>query len=105
MKIAILHGPRDLRLEEQPLDTHNLKPDQLWVESLISAFKIGTDRGNYEGAEEVPGAPTYPRWVGDSNLGIVRGVGSAITRFQKGDGWSPESHTSPSISSKNPRAW
>ncbi len=85
MKIAILHGPRDLRLEEQPLDTQNLKPNQLWVESLISAFKIGTDRGNYEGAEEVPGAPTYPRWVGDSNLGIVRGVGSAVTRFQEGD--------------------
>ena len=85
MKIAILHGPRDLRLEEQPLDNTNLKPNQLWVETLISAFKIGTDRGNYEGAEEVPGAPTYPRWVGDSNLGIVRGIGSAVTRFREGD--------------------
>ena len=26
MKIAILHGPRDLRIEEQALDTHNLNP-------------------------------------------------------------------------------
>jgi polar amino acid transport system substrate-binding protein len=33
----------------------------------------------------VPGAPDYPRWVGDSNLGIVRGVGSAVTRVQVGD--------------------
>jgi threonine dehydrogenase-like Zn-dependent dehydrogenase len=85
MKIAILHGSRDLRIEERPLDTANLKPDRIWVETEISALKIGTDRGNYEGAEQVPGAPDYPRWVGDSNLGIVRGIGSAVTRFQVGD--------------------
>ena len=85
MKIAMLHGPRDLRIEEQPLDTANLKPDELWIETEITAFKIGTDRGNYEGADPVPGAPDYPRWVGDSSLGIVRAVGSAVERFQEGD--------------------
>jgi len=85
MKIAMLHGPRDLRIEEQPLATTTLQPDEIWAETQISAFKIGTDRGNYEGAERVPGAPDYPRWVGDSNLGIVRGVGSAVTRVQAGD--------------------
>ena len=85
MKIAILYGPRDLRVEEQELDTANLKPDQVWVETQISGFKIGTDRGNYEGAEQVPGAPDYPRSVGDSNLGIVRGVGSAVEHFAIGD--------------------
>lgn len=85
MKIAILHGPRDLRIEEQALDTSNLAPDEIWVQTEISALKIGTDRGNYEGAEQVPGAPGYPRWVGDSNLGVVRGVGSAVTRVKVGD--------------------
>jgi threonine dehydrogenase-like Zn-dependent dehydrogenase len=85
MKIAILHGPRDLRIEDHPLDTSNLQPDEVWVETSISALKIGTDRGNYEGAERVPGAPDYPRWVGDSNLGIVRKVGRAVTRVQVGD--------------------
>ena len=85
MKIAMLVGPRDLRIEDQPLDTGHLAPDEIWVETLISAFKIGTDRGNYEGAERVPGAPDYPRWVGDSNLGIVRGIGSAVTRVRVGD--------------------
>jgi threonine dehydrogenase-like Zn-dependent dehydrogenase len=85
LKIAILHGPRDLRIEEQPLDTNHLQPNEIWVETRISALKIGTDRGNYEGAERVPGAPDYPRWVGDSNLGIVRGVGSAVTRVRVGD--------------------
>ena len=85
MIIPILHGPRDLRIEEQPLDTENLKPDEIWVETEISALKIGTDRGNYEGAEQVPGAPDYPRWVGDSNLGVVRGIGSGVKRFEVGD--------------------
>jgi threonine dehydrogenase-like Zn-dependent dehydrogenase len=85
MKIAILHGPRDLRIEEQPLKTVDLKPDEVWIETQITALKIGTDRGNYEGAQRVPGAPDYPRWVGDSNLGIVRGLGSRVTRLSMGD--------------------
>lgn len=85
MKIAMLRGPRDLRIEDHPLDTSRLSAHDLWVETEISALKIGTDRGNYEGAEQVPGAPDYPRWVGDSNLGIVRGIGSQVTRFEVGD--------------------
>jgi polar amino acid transport system substrate-binding protein len=85
MKIAMLRGPRDLRIEEQPLDTNNLKPDEIWVETQISALKIGTDRGNYEGADTVPGAPEFPRWVGDSNLGVVRGIGRQVKRVQVGD--------------------
>ena len=85
MKIAILHGPRDLRIEDQPLNTSNLKLDEIWVKTEISALKIGTDRGNYEGAEQVPGAPGYPRWVGDSNLGVVKAVGSDVHRVKVGD--------------------
>ncbi|MDE0555867.1 MAG: hypothetical protein OXI24_16740, partial [Candidatus Poribacteria bacterium] len=85
MKKAILHGPRDLRIEEHPLDTSALGADDVWVETQISAFKIGTDRGNFEGADRVPGAPDYPRFVGDSNLGIVRGIGAGVTRFEVGD--------------------
>ena len=85
MKIAILHGPRDLRIEEQALDASQLADDEIHVKTRISALKIGTDRGNYEGADQVPGAPGYPRWVGDSNLGIVQAVGSGVTRLKVGD--------------------
>ncbi len=85
MKIAMLRGPRDLRIEEQPLDVSCLEDDQIWVETRVTGFKIGTDRGNYEGAERVPGAPDFPRWVGDSNVGVVRKVGAAVTRFSVGD--------------------
>ena len=55
----MLHGPRDLRIEDLTLDTENLEDDQIWVETEITGFKIGTDRGNYEGAEQVPGAPDF----------------------------------------------
>jgi len=82
---ATLYGPQDLRIEEAPLDTSRLKPNEIWVQTEITAFKIGTDRGNYEGAEMVPSAPSYPRWVGDSNLGIVRARGENVSRFAPGD--------------------
>ncbi len=85
MKIAMLHGPRDLRIEDWDLDADKLADDQIWVETQVTGFKIGTDRGNYEGAEQVPGAPDFPRCVGDSNLGIVKKIGSAVTRFAVGD--------------------
>ena len=85
MKIAMLYGAGDLRLEEQDLDTSNLAPDDVWVRTQITAFKIGTDRGNYEGADPVPGSPPFPRWVGDSNFGTVQAVGSNVTRYKPGD--------------------
>ncbi|MBS10578.1 MAG: hypothetical protein CME19_03110 [Gemmatimonadetes bacterium] len=85
VKAAILFGPRDLRIENRPLDTSALGPDDIWARTVISAFKIGTDRGNYEGAEQVPGAPDYPRGVGDSNLAIIENVGQNVSRFSPGD--------------------
>lgn len=98
MKEAVLHGPRDLRIEKLSLPVDDLKDHQIWVQTEVSALKIGTDRGNYEGAERVPGAPDYPRWVGDSNLGVVRGVGSEVTRFAPGDRvFSRQSHRSDYI--------
>ena len=51
MKIAVLHGPRDFGIEDQPLDTGHLGPDQIWVETEILAFKIDTD-GGHQGAEQ-----------------------------------------------------
>ena len=84
MKIAVLHGPGDLRLEQQP-DPGDPGPNEILVRTIVTAFKIGTDRGNYEGAEQVPGAPDYPRWVGDSNLGTVKAVGRDVSRLEVGD--------------------
>ena len=80
--VAIMHGARDLRLEEHPLATA-LGVDQVYVETEVSALSTGTDLGNYLGkSTDVPGAPDYPRPVGYSNVGVVRAVGG-------GDGAGP----------------
>jgi threonine dehydrogenase-like Zn-dependent dehydrogenase len=76
---AILDGAGDLRLEEKELDPGLLEPDQIYVETLVSALSTGTDLGNYAGdSEYVPGAPPYPRAVGYSNVGRVVRVGSDV---------------------------
>ncbi len=102
MKRAVLYGPRDLRLEEFSLETDQLGPNDVWVETQITALKIGTDRGNYEGAEQVPGAPDFPRWVGDSSLGVVRAVGREVARFSPGDRvFARKSHQSDYIATES----
>tara|TARA_B100000959_G_scaffold282902_1_gene350426 strand:+ start:4001 stop:4999 length:999 start_codon:yes stop_codon:yes gene_type:complete len=84
MKIAILKKPYCIEIQEAKLK-NNLEPDEIRAKTIISALKLGTDRGNYEGAEDVPGAPTYPRWVGDSNLAMVEEIGSNVKQFKVGD--------------------
>jgi threonine dehydrogenase-like Zn-dependent dehydrogenase len=85
MKKAILYGPGDLRIEETEMPQDKLGPDDVRIKTCITAFKSGTDRGNWQGAEQFPGAPDYPRHVGDSNLGVVIDAGSAVQRFAAGD--------------------
>ncbi len=86
MKRVILRGPRDMIIEDFEVNTSNLGPHDMYVETEITALKLGTDRGNWEGEASIPGAPNeFPRWVGDSNLGKVMAVGSEVTRFKVGD--------------------
>ena len=84
MKIAILKKAYCIEIQEAKLKS-DLEPDEIRAKTVISALKLGTDRGNFEGAEDVPGAPTYPRWVGDSNLAIVEEIGSNVQQFKVGD--------------------
>jgi threonine dehydrogenase-like Zn-dependent dehydrogenase len=85
MKQAVLYGAGDLRIEEVPLDPDSLQPDQIYVETEVSALSTGTDLGNYLGDSTfVPGAPPYPRWVGYSNVGVIRRVGENVKNFRPG---------------------
>ncbi|MDQ2944816.1 MAG: zinc-binding dehydrogenase, partial [Acidobacteriota bacterium] len=82
---AVLHGKGDLRIETDSIPD-SLASDQILVQTEVSALSTGTDLGNYLGESTyVPGAPDYPRWVGYSNAGVVRGIGSGVSHFGVGD--------------------
>ena len=85
MKQAILYGAGDLRIEDRALDISGLEPTQVYVETEVTALSTGTDLGNYLGnSTDIPGAPDYPRAVGYSNVGIVRGVGTEVADVRVG---------------------
>jgi threonine dehydrogenase-like Zn-dependent dehydrogenase len=96
---AVLYGAGDLRIEEVPLDPSSLGPHQIYVETLVTALSTGTDLANYLGdSAYVPGAPRYPRWVGYSNCGVVKAVGSLVTSVNPGDRvFAPKPHQSAYI--------
>ena len=85
MKQAILYGAGDLRIEELPLEAEALQPDQIYVETEVSALSTGTDLGNYLGdSTYVPGAPRYPRPIGYANVGVIRRVGANVKSLRPG---------------------
>jgi threonine dehydrogenase-like Zn-dependent dehydrogenase len=93
---AVLHGARDLRLEQETYSLDSLGEHQIFVETEVSALSTGTDLGNYEGrSREVPTAPDYPRWVGYSNIGVIRRCGARVTRWREGQRvFAPKPHQS-----------
>ena len=103
MKQAILYGVGDLRIDDVPLQAEPLQPDQIYVETEVSALSTGTDLGNYLGdSTYVPGAPPYPRWIGYSNVGVVRRVGGAVQIFRPGErAFSLRPHQSAYIAQQN----
>lgn len=76
----------DLVIEDRDLDTTNLGKRDVYVETELTALKIGTDRGNYSGEASIPGAGNnFPRSIGDSTVGIVKDIGEEVTNFKVGD--------------------
>lgn len=85
MRQAILYGAGDLRIEERALNVADLQPDQIYVETEVTALSTGTDLGNYLGnSTDIPGAPDYPRAVGYSNVGVVRAIGGDVAELRTG---------------------
>jgi threonine dehydrogenase-like Zn-dependent dehydrogenase len=103
VKRAILYGAGDLRLEEQPFESNALEPDQVCVQTEVTALSTGTDLGNYLGlSTDVPGAPGYPRPVGYSNVGTVRETGASVQNFKSGNRvFSTRPHQSAYIARQN----
>jgi 2-desacetyl-2-hydroxyethyl bacteriochlorophyllide A dehydrogenase len=78
MKAAILHGPRDLRVET--LREPRPEPGEALVR-IVAAGLCGTDYEIWSGARRV----AYPRVMGHELVGRVETVGPDVTRVSPGD--------------------
>jgi len=78
MKAAILHGPRDLRVE--PRRDPELEPGEVLVR-MTAAGLCGTDYEIWSGARPV----AYPRIMGHELVGRVEAAASDVTRVAPGD--------------------
>jgi 2-desacetyl-2-hydroxyethyl bacteriochlorophyllide A dehydrogenase len=78
MKAAILHGPRDLRVES--VREPRPEPGEALVR-IVAAGLCGTDYEIWSGARAV----AYPRVMGHELVGRVEAVASDVTRVSPGD--------------------
>ncbi len=81
-KIAFLHGPHDLRIEEVSLPEP--KPDQILIK-LKAAGICGSDVECFEGHSKEGRYDLAPYTPGHEWAGQVAAIGSQVTGFQVGD--------------------
>jgi threonine dehydrogenase-like Zn-dependent dehydrogenase len=78
MRVAVLHGPGDVRVEEREKPTIEQPTDA--VIRLVAACVCGSDLWPYRGIEKVDG----PRPMGHEYVGIVEEVGSEVATVRPG---------------------
>src|SRR5256714_15610453 len=78
MRGAVLHAPRDIRVENRP-DPTIVEPTDAIVR-LSATCVCGSDLWPYRGIETVDG----PAPMGHEYAGIIEAVGSAVTNIKPG---------------------
>jgi len=79
MRAAVIHGPRDVRVEERP-DPTVLTPGDAVVR-VVAACVCGSDLWPYRGVTPVK----RPRPIGHELVGVVEELGADVTSAQVGD--------------------
>ncbi len=79
MKATLLHGDRDIRLEEVPDPTLRKETDA--IVRVVAACVCGSDLWPYRGITPVDS----PRRIGHEFVGIVEEIGSAVAKVKVGD--------------------
>ena len=115
-KALILTSPKEMCFQEETLNP--LKPNEVLVRSVISAFKHGTEMEGYHGSSpflkrsldqnmrifldntEDASSILYPGTLGNMTVGVVEEVGSEVESLTVGEtvfGWLPvaDFHVSP----------
>ncbi|MGY1603552.1 zinc-dependent alcohol dehydrogenase family protein [Geodermatophilus sp. SYSU D00815] len=78
MRVAVLHAPGDVRVEERPRPQVEKRTDA--VISLVAACVCGSDLWPYRGIEPVD----EPRPMGHEYVGVVEEVGDEVTGVRPG---------------------
>ena len=79
MRVATIHGTKDIRLEERPQPRIEEPTDA--VVRVVAACICGSDLWPYRGESDIdPGAP-----IGHEVVGVVEEVGGEVTSFTPGD--------------------
>ena len=88
IKQVVVTGQNQVELQDLKLEERNLGAEDFLVETEYSFISAGTELANYSGREPKVFQPgswcAYPWRSGYSNVGIVRAVGSAVTRVTVG---------------------
>ncbi|WP_413452551.1 zinc-dependent alcohol dehydrogenase family protein [Georgenia phoenicis] len=79
MRAAVMHGARDVRVEDLPMPTIEEPTDA--VIRLTAACVCGSDLWPYRGEDEL----RRPRPMGHEYIGVVEEVGSAVSTVKVGD--------------------
>jgi threonine dehydrogenase-like Zn-dependent dehydrogenase len=85
-KVSMLIAPGQLVFREERIDPDDLKSDEIFCETLVSAISPGTEVAAYQGMPPLrPTAQPYPRLVGYLNVARVQAAGSAVHDCAVGD--------------------
>lgn len=79
MKAAVLHGPKDFRIEDRPVPT--IARDEILVRTVASGIctsELDMWEGKAKGLE-------FPRFIGHEPAGIVEDVGKEVKSLRAGD--------------------
>ena len=79
MKIAVLYGPRDFHIDEEPIP--KIQPDEV----LLRVAACGVCTSELDQWEGKSSGLTYPRFIGHEVSGTVQKVGSDVQSFRVGD--------------------
>src|SRR5205823_2781965 len=88
VKIAMVHGPRDLRIDEQPDLPASPGENEVLVQTVASGLSAGTELSVYTARYGVPflgWSHPFPCAAGYLNVGQIQAVGSAVERYKPGD--------------------
>src|SRR5690349_3605147 len=79
MKIAVLYGPHDFHIDEEPIP--EIQPDEV----LLRVAACGVCTSELDQWEGKSSGLSYPRFIGHEVSGTVQRVGSEVRSFRVGD--------------------